>query len=134
MIGYAMTESHSGNNKIIDFDAGHKVIGALVDTLQNNFREDTHYKRPLMPPQANIIFVLDGDVAENMIAYMSGKLKDVGGFTEDEFRFTRKPSMIAGGLQRVRLEFITGVNSAIIRKVIVATDRLAKALVHNKHN
>jgi hypothetical protein len=134
MIASTMSGPFAGGYEGVDFDSSHRIIGALVDMLQNNFREDMRYKRPLMPPQANIIFALDGDVADNMIVYMSGKLREIGGFTEDEFHFTRKSSAGTGELQRLRLEFTTGVTAEIMRRIMMATDKLAIALTHNKEN
>jgi len=120
-----MLSSHAENTSV-DFDSSHKIIGELVGLLQHGFKADTHYKHPLIPPQANIIFALDGDVAGNMVSYMSAKLKDVGGFLEGEFRFTRKTNAQEGGIQRVRLEFTKGITTAIMRKIVLATDELRK--------
>jgi hypothetical protein len=130
----SMFDAYKGNNGGIDFDASHRVIGALVDILQNNFREDTNYKRPLMPPQANILFALDKEVAEQMIAYMSEKMKDIGQFKESDFKFTRKSNHDVSGLHRVRLEFVNGVTTEIINKVIVMTDTMAKKLSGKQSN
>ncbi len=115
----------------IDFDSSHRVINALVDVLQGSFKEETHYARPLMSPQANILFALDRDSANSMINYMSSKLQEVGGFAAEEFRFTCRSSSDGAGLQRLRLEFTKGVTSEIIRKMIIATDELEKKLPHS---
>jgi exosome complex RNA-binding protein Rrp4 len=112
----------------VDLESGHKVLNMLVEVLQRNFKHDTHYARPLMSPQGNILFALDRDVAESMMAYMTLKLKEIGGFEEGEFRFVRKSASHEEVLQRLRLEFPSGVNAHIIRKLLIATDRLERIL------
>jgi hypothetical protein len=112
----------------IDLESTHRFITALVTALQRNFKADTNYLRPLMPPQANIIFVLDKEAADHMVIYMSAKLKEAGGFEDREFRFTLKSGANGEVLQRLRLEFPDGVTTHIIRKMLVATDRLDQCI------
>jgi hypothetical protein len=111
----------------IDLESCHKVINALMEVLQQNFKRDTNYERPLMSPQSNIIFALDEDVALRMMDYMSLKLREMGGFDDSEFCFTHKTGTNGEVLQRLRLEFPDGVNAKVIRKLLAATDMLEKA-------
>jgi hypothetical protein len=113
----------------IDLESCHKVIKTLMELLQNNFKRDTNYERPLMCPQANIIFALDGEIAERMATYMSLKLKEIGEFEESEFCFTHKTGANGEVLRRLRLEFPDGVNAKVIRKLLLATERLEKSTV-----
>ena len=46
----------------VDLESCHKVINTLMEALQQNFKRDTNYERPLMSPQSNIVFALDHDV------------------------------------------------------------------------
>jgi hypothetical protein len=126
--GNAVFAGAAGGPVDIDLESSHKVINTLIEVLQRNFKDDTDYKRPLMSPQANIIFALDRDVAESMVVYMSSKLKEMGGFEEGEFRFTRKCGANGEVLQRLRLEFPDGVNANVIRKLLIVTDRLERIL------
>lgn len=127
----AEANSFSGSDgalPTIDLECCHKVINRMVEVLQRKFKEDTHFTHPLMPPQANIIFALGKEVAESMINYMTATLQEMGGFEEGEFRFTCRSGANGETLQRVRLEFPDGVNSQVIRKLLVATDRLERIL------
>jgi len=119
--------SFSDGETEINLESGHKIISTLLEVLQENFKNDTQYERPLMPPQANILFVLDKASARSMETYMTSRLKEAGGFADGEFRFTCK-SGSGEILQRLRLEFIDGVNADTMHRLIVATDRLKKML------
>lgn len=112
----------------VDLESSHRVINGFMEALQRNFKEETRYSRPLMSPRGNIIFALDQDVAESMITYMCAKIADVGGFENSEFRFTRKCGANGEMLQRLRLEFPDGVNANVIRKLLIATDKLERVL------
>ncbi len=112
----------------VDLESGHKVINHLIEVLQRRFKEDTNYLRPLMSPQANIIFALDHAAADSMVMYMTSKMKEICGFEEGEFRFVRKRSGQDEVLQRLRLEFPNGVNAHVIRKLLIATDQLERTL------
>jgi len=111
----------------VDLESGHRVINHLIEVLQRKFKEDTQYLRPMMSPQANIIFALDRDAAESMVEYMTLQLKETG-LEENEFRFVRKANGQEEVLQRLRLEFPNGVNAHIIRKLMIAADRLERTL------
>ncbi len=126
--GSGVSASVSSGSMDIDLESSHRVINTLMEVLQRNFKQDTQYERPLMSPQANIIFALDKEAAERMMIYMSAKLGEMGGFTEGEFRFTRKSGANGEILQRLRLEFPDGVNANVIRKLLIATDRLERVL------
>lgn len=110
----------------IDLESCHKVINTLMQVLQESFKRDTNYERPLMCPQSNIIFALDKEVAMRMKHYMSEKLKEIGDFDESDFRFTHKSGTNGEVLQRLRLEFPDGVNANVIRKLLIVTDRLER--------
>ena len=112
----------------LDLDASHSVLGGVMDVLLRNFKEDTNYRRPLMSPQANVVFALDKQAAKEMADYMSDKLCEVAGFTREEFRFVCKSGMNGEVLQRLRLEFSDGVNLKVIRKMLIAKDKLSRTL------
>lgn len=89
---------HSQEHHIENFDSCFQVIASFMDALQKNFKEDTHYAYPLMPAQANTLFVLDEDVAGKMKLYIVTIIMKVCNFTEDEFRVMEKASPSWGGL------------------------------------
>jgi len=112
----------------IELDNYHTVINTLVVVLQRHFKEDTNYLRPLMPPQANMLFMLDREAAQDMAEYMTTKLKEAGDFREGEFCFTRKSGPNGEVLQRLRLDFPDGVSAGVIRKMLIAIDKLERIL------
>ena len=112
----------------LDLDSSHTIISEAMDVLQRNFKEDTAYRRPLMSPQANVVFALDKEAANKMADYMSDKLCDVAGFGRNEFRFVRKSGANGEILQRIRLEFMDGVNAAILRKMMIVKDKMGDVL------
>jgi hypothetical protein len=112
------------------FDNAHKVIGTFVEALQSCFKYDTHYDRPLIQPQANIVFCLDDDVARKMTTYMCTKIQEVG-FGSDEFRFSCKSGSNGEVVKRLRLEFPEGVSLQTIWKLTRATGILQQHLSHS---
>jgi len=108
----------------IDFNNSHNVINALTSQLQQNFKTDTHYKHALMTPHANIVYALDRDSADHMIGYMSAQMRQVAGFQEDEFHFTCRAANDGACLQRIRLEFTSGVTAIVLCRIISALEVL----------
>ncbi len=109
---------------IHNFDGIYALMTAVMALLQRHFKEETDYSRPLLPPQANILFTVDDQVACRMVDYISQKLVAIGGFKADEFRFTHKSSLDGSGLQRLRLEFQAGVTTETVRRI----EKLKQAL------
>jgi hypothetical protein len=108
----------------IDLDSSHKVLNMVLEALQHGFKKDKAYERPLISPQANILFALDKETATSMATYMSTKLMQVGNFVQGDFRFTHKSGSNGEALQRLRLEFPEGLNAHIIRKLLFAIEQL----------
>lgn len=118
----------SAINESVDLESSHQVMNTLVEVLQQAFKVETNYARPLMPAQANIIFVLDKETAQAMIAHMTTKLVAMKCFEEGEFRFTHKIGIPSEALQRIRLEFPEGLNATVIHKILRAIEILEKGL------
>jgi hypothetical protein len=111
-----------------DIENNQSVINNFMVVLQHHFKNDMKYKRPLIPPQINIVYAIDGEDVINMINYMSKKLTDIGIFLENEFRFIRRSGEENNGVHRFRLEFTEGVTCELIRKISYATEQLEKTL------
>jgi hypothetical protein len=114
------------------FDSCFQVIASFMDALQKNFKEDTHYAYPLMPPQANTMYVLDGEVAGKMKSYMTTLINDTCGFAQDDFRFFERASSEVGGLYKLRLEFVNGITFDMIRRIMEKTTALEERVLQRK--
>jgi hypothetical protein len=123
---------NQGTHQVEHFDSCFQVIASFMDALQKNFKEDTHYAYPLMPPQANTMYVLDEDVAIKMKSYMTSLIKDTCEFGETEFRFAERASVEGGGLFKLRLEFVEGITFDTIRRILEKTSMLEERVLQRK--
>lgn len=110
----------------VEFDTCHHVISALMNVLQYHFKHDTRSTPPVITAQGNLLFSPDPVTAERMTHYISVKLCAIVGFKEEDFRFVRRRESEQGGLHRLRLEFINGINGAILQRMSDVTRSLEK--------
>lgn len=122
----------NGSGALEHFDSYFQVIASFLDALQKNFKEDTHYAYPLMPPQANTLYVLDGEVAGNMKKHMMQLMQATCGLTEKDFRFCDRLPQEDGGLYRIRLEFTEGITFDLIRTLLESTTKLEERVLQRK--
>lgn len=120
------------SNQVEHFDSCFQVIASFMDAMQKNFKEDMHYAYPLMPPQANTMYVLDEMVAKEMKSYMTTLMTDTCGLAADEFRFADRASGDEGGLHKIRLEFSEGLSFDMIRRIMEKTTMLEERVMHRK--
>lgn len=125
-------QPHSQPQQLEHFDSCFQVIASFMDALQKNFKEDTHYMYPLMPPQANTMYVLDEDVAQRMKSYMSMLITQQCGFASNEFQFIERSNGDEGGLHRLRLEFNEGITFDMIRRIMEQTVLLEERVAQRK--
>lgn len=114
-----MSASHKSP---LAFERTHSVICGLMQALQDCFQHDTLYDRPLIPPQHNVAYAVDFEIAQSMADYMAQALVDKVGLTPGEFRIVHKGDM---GLQRLRLEFTQGMTGSMISRLEAATRQLS---------
>lgn len=127
-----MPENIQKHHNVEHFDSCFQVIASFMDALQKNFKEDKHYAYPLMPAQANTMYVLDGEVAKEIKDYMSSLMRSVCGFEAPEFRFIERASSELGGLHKLRLEFNEGISFDMIRRIMEQTSILEERVIQRK--
>jgi hypothetical protein len=110
----------------VEFDTCHHVISALMNVLQYHFKHDTRSAPPIITAQGNLLFIPDPATAEMMTQYISVKLCAIMGFSEDDFRFVPRSEPAESGVQRLRLEFVNGIDGTVLKRMSDATLSLEK--------
>lgn len=119
-------------DQIDDYENCFDTIARFIDALQKNFKEDTNYTYPLMPPQANVLFVLDGDIADKMKTYFKSLIVQHCGFVDKEFALTVRHNNEVGGLHRIRLEFNEGMSFEMMRRLREQIPTLEERIVQRR--
>lgn len=120
-----MQSSSQTSTAVIEgMDSCFQVMAAFMDALQRNYKQDMNYARPLIPPQANMMYVLDEQVAHSMASYMAGLIGECRELEGCDIRFSTRHPNQDSGLCRLRMEFVDGMSFDVLRKLFEATRRL----------